>query len=302
MGLTAAYYGSDGQPVFSYSWSGTGQSIESPGSDTYGDSAQSSAVDFSNVNNQASSATTITNPAAGPDATQNDRQNFVAQVVANGGPTFDPNDQTYDWNSYVHDYSSLCQGQSVPLGVGTTVTASAAQGGNNWAQNVNIGLGFASIGLGIIQNGAENGYILSKASASLAKAAPNIVKTVDALGKGAFILQAGMSAYGVIQYANNPNSPDAVSPLKAGLDLEFGVIGMAGPYGFAASAVYFGVDSFYTYTPQNTGSIGVEEKGWPALYDTYIDEAAQYPGPMTPGTQNIGNGPSQINYGAWPHD
>ncbi len=77
---------------------------------------------------------------------------------------------------------------------------------------------------------------------------------------------------------------------------------MGGPIGLIAAGVYFGVDTFYSYTPTNSdGSIGVEEKGWPALYDSMYDSAAGYPGPNTPGTQHLGNGPSQINWGPHPH-
>lgn len=59
---------------------------------------------------------------------------------------------------------------------------------------------------------------------------------------------AGLVMYGigVFNYRNNPNSPNAVHPAKAGLNTVMGYIGLkGGAYGAIISTLYFGVDAFY---------------------------------------------------------
>ncbi|MCQ4138772.1 DUF6443 domain-containing protein [Chryseobacterium sp. EO14] len=55
-----------------------------------------------------------------------------------------------------------------------------------------------------------------------------------------------MDGIGVFNYRNNPNSPNAVHPAKAGLNTVMGYIGLkGGAYGAIISTLYFGVDAFY---------------------------------------------------------
>ena len=63
------------------------------------------------------------------------------------------------------------------------------------------------------------------------------------LGKASFGLGVAMDVRGMLIYRNNPNSPNAVHPAKAGLNTVMGAYGVwADP---VLSTIYFGVDAFY---------------------------------------------------------
>jgi len=55
-----------------------------------------------------------------------------------------------------------------------------------------------------------------------------------------------MDGIGVKNYYNDPTSPNAVHPAKAGLNTGIGAIGVwGGPGGAVLSLFYFGIDAFY---------------------------------------------------------
>ncbi|MFP3834161.1 DUF6443 domain-containing protein [Chryseobacterium sp. SIMBA_028] len=65
-------------------------------------------------------------------------------------------------------------------------------------------------------------------------------------GKASFFAGVAMDGVGVYNYTQNPNSPNAVHPAKAGLNTTMGAIGVwGGPPGAVVSAAYFGIDAFY---------------------------------------------------------
>lgn len=71
----------------------------------------------------------------------------------------------------------------------------------------------------------------------------NVSKVGNMLGKLSFGLGVAMDISGMMIYKNNPNSPNAVSPAKAGLNTTMGAYGLwVNPIG---GALYFGVDAFY---------------------------------------------------------
>ncbi|WP_292015392.1 RHS repeat-associated core domain-containing protein [Chryseobacterium sp.] len=66
------------------------------------------------------------------------------------------------------------------------------------------------------------------------------------LSKASFGAGVVMDGVGVWNYTQNPNSPNAVHPAKAGLNTTMGAIGVwGGPPGAIISTVYFGIDAFY---------------------------------------------------------
>ena len=74
------------------------------------------------------------------------------------------------------------------------------------------------------------------------KAAP----IAGAIGRFSLGLGVVMDAKGVINYAENPNSPNAVHPGKASFNTVMGIIGYkGGAYGAIISTLYFGIDAFY---------------------------------------------------------
>ncbi len=78
------------------------------------------------------------------------------------------------------------------------------------------------------------------------------VYQISKLGKnlGYFGLGIGFCSdfYGVIQYSKfGANHPDAVSPLKFGVNTAIGIIGVwGGPIGATVAIIYFGFETFYT--------------------------------------------------------
>lgn len=98
------------------------------------------------------------------------------------------------------------------------------------------------------------------------------------IGKGAGVYMIGITTIidgvGVLNYYDNPNSPNAVHPAKAGLNFGMNLLGTVNP---PASILYFGVDSFYP-------------GGWPAA----LQKNAQMESDnqkITPGFQLIPYGP-----------
>ncbi|BAP32523.1 Yd repeat protein [Chryseobacterium sp. StRB126] len=65
-------------------------------------------------------------------------------------------------------------------------------------------------------------------------------------GKASFGLGVGMDAWGVKTYYQDPTSPNAVHPGKAGFNTIMGYVGLKGGIpGAIISTVYFGVDNYY---------------------------------------------------------
>ncbi|WP_454046224.1 hypothetical protein [Chryseobacterium sp. Marseille-Q8038] len=72
-----------------------------------------------------------------------------------------------------------------------------------------------------------------------------MIKIGSAVGKYSFFLGVAFDGVGVINYAANPNSPNAVDPKKAGLNTVMGYLGWkGGAYGAVISTLYFGIDNF----------------------------------------------------------
>lgn len=65
------------------------------------------------------------------------------------------------------------------------------------------------------------------------------------LGYGSVVFGIGLDLYGLRLYSKNPDLPNAVNPLKAGLNTGMAVYGLLVPGGALASTLYFGVGEFY---------------------------------------------------------
>src|SRR5690606_24200820 len=72
----------------------------------------------------------------------------------------------------------------------------------------------------------------------------NIGKIGQGLGLLAFAAGTVKDGYGVFQYYNNPGSPNAVHPGKAGLNLGMGALGLTG-WGTPASLLYGAMEAFH---------------------------------------------------------
>ncbi|UKB85374.1 hypothetical protein LF887_07040 [Chryseobacterium sp. MEBOG06] len=71
-------------------------------------------------------------------------------------------------------------------------------------------------------------------------------KIGQGLGKYSFYLGVAMDVYGVKTFYEDPTSPNAVHPGKAGLNTVMGYVGLkGGAYGAVISTLYFGVDNYY---------------------------------------------------------
>ena len=103
-----------------------------------------------------------------------------------------------------------------------------------------------------IRGGLAGNYILTGRNLSLfGKAAAteaslpisSVAKWGGIAGKASFWGGVAMDGIGVYNYYNNPNSPNAVHPAKAGLNTTMGAYGTwVNP---AAGILYFGIDAFY---------------------------------------------------------
>ncbi|MCX8526481.1 RHS repeat-associated core domain-containing protein, partial [Chryseobacterium formosus] len=130
-----------------------------------------------------------------------------------------------------------------------------ANGGQaNWFFASGAALTEASRGSFRLTNGAYNGssfspkyYQSAWTGGSRARITTyNISKIGSIAGKASFGTGVIMDGIGVYNYKNNPNSPNAVHPAKAGLNTAIGAIGVwGGPPGAIISTLYFGVDGFY---------------------------------------------------------
>ncbi len=130
----------------------------------------------------------------------------------------------------------------------------------NWYQPAGKINGLIGVGASILEqtkgsiritNGAYNGSSLSLKyyesgwnGGSRAKIKTfNISKAGKLLGRGTFVLGVAMDLRGMMIYKDNPNSPNAVHPAKAGLNTTMGAYGLwVNP---VAGTLYFGVDAFY---------------------------------------------------------
>ncbi|THV62931.1 hypothetical protein [Chryseobacterium candidae] len=73
-----------------------------------------------------------------------------------------------------------------------------------------------------------------------------ISKIGGMLGKFSFGLGVAMDVKGMQVYKNNPKSPNAVQPAKAGINTVVGAVGTWGGFaGAIYSIFYFGIDAFY---------------------------------------------------------
>ena len=70
----------------------------------------------------------------------------------------------------------------------------------------------------------------------------SVTKTAKFVGRGTFILGLVFDGVGVYEYYQDPTSPDAVHPAKAGLNTGMGIYGFFNPF---AAAMYYGMDAFY---------------------------------------------------------
>ncbi|MFC7346925.1 hypothetical protein ACFQO9_09380 [Chryseobacterium zhengzhouense] len=102
-----------------------------------------------------------------------------------------------------------------------------------------------------LTNGAYNGSVFSPkyyqsawTGGSHARITTyNIGKVGGYVGKASFGAAVVMDAAGMIIYKNNPTSPNAVHPIKAGVNTAIGLYSLkVNP---ALGIVYFGVDAFY---------------------------------------------------------
>lgn len=71
-----------------------------------------------------------------------------------------------------------------------------------------------------------------------------LIKAGKIVGRGTVVIGIGLDIYGVSQYYDDPKSPDAVHPAKAGLNTAMAGYGLTG-VGTIPSLLYFGIDSFY---------------------------------------------------------
>lgn len=66
------------------------------------------------------------------------------------------------------------------------------------------------------------------------------------LGRAGFGIGLALDTYGVVEYANNPNSPNVVHPAKVVINTGMGAWGLwGGPPGAIAAAVYTVINVFY---------------------------------------------------------
>jgi len=73
-----------------------------------------------------------------------------------------------------------------------------------------------------------------------------VAKVGKILGYGTLALGTAFDGYGVYNYyTNGANSPNAVHPGKAGLNLGVGVWGLMNPATATGAALYYGIDTFY---------------------------------------------------------
>jgi hypothetical protein len=107
-----------------------------------------------------------------------------------------------------------------------------------------------------IRRGLSGNYALTGRNLSLFRDATMTKATIPiskfgrwagALGKVSFFAGVIMDGIAVRNYINDPNSPNAVHPYKAGLNTIMGATGTWGtPLQAIPSILYFGIDGFYT--------------------------------------------------------
>nr|WP_238592918.1 hypothetical protein [Chryseobacterium kwangjuense] len=135
-------------------------------------------------------------------------------------------------------------------------------GKGNWLLGTAAALGDVKGGLNAermygqgIRRGLSGNYTLTGRNLRLFGKAPmtNATIPVSKVGKWAgiagtasFFLGVAFDGIGVLNYMDNPNSPNSVHPSKAGLNTVMGYVGWkGGPYGAIIGTLYFGVDNFY---------------------------------------------------------
>ncbi|MRX42076.1 hypothetical protein GJU43_22610 [Flavobacterium sp. LC2016-23] len=118
-----------------------------------------------------------------------------------------------------------------------------------------------------IRRGLLGNYPLTGRNLSLFRDSPMTKATIPIskvgqwagiIGKGSFYFGLAMDRFGILNYLDDPNSPNAVHPAKAGLNT---IMGAMGTYGSALmtipSTLYFGIDAFY---PKGWGGLAIDQE------------------------------------------
>lgn len=121
-----------------------------------------------------------------------------------------------------------------------------------------------------VRRGISQNYQLKGRNLKLFRNAPmtsatiphsKVAKLGSKLGGVSFGIGTGLDLYGMYEYTENPNSSNAVHPVKGTINIGAGAYGVwGGPVGATVGIIYGGVDAFYP-------------GGWPqAMEDNYKRE------------------------------
>jgi len=147
------------------------------------------------------------------------------------------------FNSFMKDWYTWGGRGNWAFGTGATISGfvGIAQSENMYAQGIRRGLAgnYQLTGRNLSQFGSMSMTNATKPISGLAKWGGRLSR----VSFGAGLVMDGI---GVLNYRNNPNSPNAVHPTKAGLNTVMGYVGLkGGAYGAIISTLYFGIDAFY---------------------------------------------------------
>ncbi|WP_161568451.1 RHS repeat-associated core domain-containing protein [Flavobacterium cupreum] len=178
----------------------------------------------------------------------NDIHSFVGSNSSVGAPVSDNNSNVVDWYGPV---GKVNWGFATASGIGTI------KGTLNSERMYADG----------IRRGLLGNYPLTGRNLSLFRDSPMTKATIPIskvgqwagiIGKGSFYFGLAMDGFGILNYLDDPNSPNAVHPAKAGLNT---IMGAMGTYGSALmtvpSTLYFGIDAFY---PKGWGGLAIDQE------------------------------------------
>lgn len=147
----------------------------------------------------------------------------------------------------------------------------------NWALALASSIGVVKGGLNSeqmyaegIRRGVKANYELTGRNLSMFRDAPatkaslpisKVGQWAKTVGKGSFYFGLVMDGFGVWNWTENPNSPNAVHPAKAILNTYMGATGTWGSSAMAIpSTLYFGIDAFYTKSGGGWKGLAIDQE------------------------------------------
>ncbi|WP_294286510.1 RHS repeat-associated core domain-containing protein [uncultured Chryseobacterium sp.] len=167
----------------------------------------------------------------------------IPEVVLRGNSSGWGAQMQNHFNSFMKDWYTWGGRGNWFFGTGATLSgfAGVVQSENMYSQGIRRGLSgnYMLTGRNLSQFG---NMAMTNATAPVS----GLAKWGGRLSRVSFGAGMVMDGIGVLNYRNNPNSPNAVHPAKAGFNTVMGYVGLkGGVYGAVISTLYFGVDSFY---------------------------------------------------------